>query len=103
MGGEGWFGGGADLTPYYLYDEDITEFHRFYKDICDRYDPKVGTQRELQAPRFRVESRLWSWVFADEGMPRLSWNPRDVVMDLFYLVSPTALVRYEVRASDVGG
>lgn len=21
--GKGWFGGGADLTPYYLHDEDV--------------------------------------------------------------------------------
>ncbi|CAM9669922.1 unnamed protein product, partial [Hapterophycus canaliculatus] len=38
VAGEGWFGGGADLTPYYLDDGDVEGFHRFYKDICDRYD-----------------------------------------------------------------
>ena len=42
VAGEGWFGGGADLTPYYLNDGDVEEFHRFYKDICDRYDVKVS-------------------------------------------------------------
>ena len=41
MAGEGWFGGGADLTPYYLKDGDVEGFHRFYKDICDRYDQQV--------------------------------------------------------------
>lgn len=39
--GEGWFGGGADLTPDYLNDGDVKVFHRFYKDICDRYDAQV--------------------------------------------------------------
>lgn len=34
-----WFGGGTDLTPYYLFDEDALHFHKTYKDICDRYDP----------------------------------------------------------------
>jgi len=29
-----WFGGGADLTPYYLFDEDVTSFHRMYRDLC---------------------------------------------------------------------
>jgi coproporphyrinogen III oxidase len=29
-----WFGGGADLTPYYLFDEDITFFHDIYRDLC---------------------------------------------------------------------
>lgn len=34
-----WFGGGTDLTPYYLYEEDAVHFHRTYKTICDRFDP----------------------------------------------------------------
>lgn len=29
-----WFGGGADLTPYYLFDEDATFFHNVYRDLC---------------------------------------------------------------------
>lgn len=32
-----WFGGGSDLTPYYLFDEDITEFHTKLKDMCDTH------------------------------------------------------------------
>jgi coproporphyrinogen III oxidase len=34
-----WFGGGTDLTPYYLVEEDVRHFHQTYKDICDRFDP----------------------------------------------------------------
>lgn len=34
-----WFGGGTDLTPYYLVPEDVQHFHQTYKSICDRYDP----------------------------------------------------------------
>lgn len=33
-----WFGGGTDLTPYYLFDEDAIHFHQCYKDYCDQYD-----------------------------------------------------------------
>lgn len=36
--GARWFGGGADLTPYYLYAEDARYFHRTLKDVCDRHD-----------------------------------------------------------------
>ncbi len=32
-----WFGGGTDLTPYYLFDEDAVHFHKTYKNICDDY------------------------------------------------------------------
>lgn len=34
-----WFGGGTDLTPYYLIDEDAVHFHSTYKNVCDRFDP----------------------------------------------------------------
>eukprot|EP00535_Pseudo-nitzschia_heimii_P008024 CAMPEP_0197179616 /NCGR_PEP_ID=MMETSP1423-20130617/4500_1 /TAXON_ID=476441 /ORGANISM="Pseudo-nitzschia heimii, Strain UNC1101" /LENGTH=445 /DNA_ID=CAMNT_0042629543 /DNA_START=12 /DNA_END=1349 /DNA_ORIENTATION=+ len=32
-----WFGGGSDLTPYYLFDEDVRSFHRELKTLCDTY------------------------------------------------------------------
>ena len=37
--GSWWFGGGADLTPSYLFDEDAQHFHRVHKDVCDAHDP----------------------------------------------------------------
>lgn len=33
-----WFGGGTDLTPYYLFEEDAKYFHQTYKDVCDEFD-----------------------------------------------------------------
>ena len=33
-----WFGGGADLTPYYPRLEDAQHFHRVWKEVCDRHD-----------------------------------------------------------------
>ena len=32
-----WFGGGSDLTPYYLIDNDIVEFHTHLQELCDRH------------------------------------------------------------------
>lgn len=34
-----WFGGGTDLTPYYLFEEDAKHFHQTYKNLCDEFDP----------------------------------------------------------------
>jgi coproporphyrinogen III oxidase len=34
-----WFGGGSDLTPYYLIDRDVIDFHAHLKDMCDRHSP----------------------------------------------------------------
>ncbi len=33
-----WFGGGTDLTPYYLYEEDAVHFHSIYKNICEAFE-----------------------------------------------------------------
>mmetsp|Transcript_27150 Transcript_27150/g.65229 ORF Transcript_27150/g.65229 Transcript_27150/m.65229 type:complete len:438 (+) Transcript_27150:110-1423(+) len=32
-----WFGGGSDLTPYYLIDRDIVDFHSHLKEMCDEH------------------------------------------------------------------
>ncbi len=43
-----WFGGGTDLTPYYLFEEDAVHFHSTYKNVCDDFDPSFY-------PRFKKE------------------------------------------------
>jgi coproporphyrinogen III oxidase len=40
QGPKAWFGGGADLTPYYLFDDDAAHFHRTLKGACDRHSPE---------------------------------------------------------------
>jgi coproporphyrinogen III oxidase len=34
-----WFGGGADLTPYYLFREDAVHFHKTFAAACDHHRP----------------------------------------------------------------
>ena len=34
-----WFGGGQDLTPYYLFEKDAKHFHQTCKAACDIHDP----------------------------------------------------------------
>ena len=31
-------GGGADLTPYYLFEDDVRFFHRLYQKLCSDHD-----------------------------------------------------------------
>ncbi len=33
-----WFGGGQDLTPYYLFEEDAIHFHQTCKTACDKHN-----------------------------------------------------------------
>ncbi len=44
-----WFGGGSDLTPYYLFDEDITFFHERINDLCEQY----GDDDECQMVNYK--------------------------------------------------
>lgn len=37
-----WLGGGADLTPYYPYEEDFKYFHQIWSEACAPY----GTYKE---------------------------------------------------------
>ena len=72
--GEGkawWFGGGTDLTPSYLFDEDAIHFHRTIKDACDRHDKayyprfKAWCDKYFYIPH-RQESRGVGGIFFDD-------------------------------------
>lgn len=34
---DAWFGGGQDLTPYYLFEEDAVHFHQVSKNSCEGF------------------------------------------------------------------
>ena len=38
VGEKKWFGGGTDLTPYVLFEEDAVHFHQSLKNICDKHE-----------------------------------------------------------------
>lgn len=42
-----WFGGGTDLTPAYLFEDDAKHFHGTLKKCCDRHD-------EAYYPKFKA-------------------------------------------------
>lgn len=44
-GSKEWFGGGADLTPYYPFRDDVIHFHRVWKAVCSRHGPPVDYGR----------------------------------------------------------
>ncbi|KAL7529974.1 LOW QUALITY PROTEIN: hypothetical protein ACHAWF_003184 [Thalassiosira exigua] len=48
-----WFGGGSDLTPYYLIDEDVVGFHSHLKRMCNEHSPpgrQLGRKRLAVVP-----------------------------------------------------
>ena len=54
-----WFGGGTDLTPYYLDDEDDAKlFHGTLRAACDRHDPSYyGKFKAWCDKYFRIPHR----------------------------------------------
>lgn len=48
-----WFGGGSDLTPYYLIDQDIIDFHAHLKKMCDDYFPDGDNGYDLSYRRMK--------------------------------------------------
>ena len=57
-GGEAdrWFGGGTDLTPYYLFEEDAKHFHQTYKNVCDKFDPSFYPKFKKDCDNYFVNS-----------------------------------------------
>jgi coproporphyrinogen III oxidase len=49
-----WFGGGQDLTPYYLFDEDAVHFHKTCKEACDKHHPEFY-------PRYKQRCDEYFW------------------------------------------
>ena len=44
-GDRSWFGGGADLTPYYPFREDVIHFHKNWKNVCEKHAPLVDYRK----------------------------------------------------------
>ena len=66
-----WFGGGADLTPSYLFREDAEDFHRVYRDVCQRFDAKYYARFKAWCDRYfflphRGETRGVGGIFFDD-------------------------------------
>ena len=66
-----WFGGGADLTPTFPFDEDTQEFHAAMKAACDSYRPDAYTEYKEWCDRYfylhhRKEPRGVGGIFFDD-------------------------------------
>ena len=69
-----WFGGGLDLTPYYLFEEDAVHFHQVCKDSCDRHDPSFYESYKKKCDEYfwnthRNEARGLGGLFFDYLKP----------------------------------
>jgi coproporphyrinogen III oxidase len=65
-----WFGGGQDLTPYYLFEEDAVHFHQICKAACDKHNPDFYSTYKNRCDTYfhnshRDESRGIGGLFFD--------------------------------------
>ncbi|WWC65610.1 uncharacterized protein I303_108230 [Kwoniella dejecticola CBS 10117] len=66
-----WFGGGSDLTPSYLVEEDCVHFHKELKKACDKHDEKYWPDFKEACDKYffithRGESRGVGGIFFDD-------------------------------------
>lgn len=70
-GGVWWFGGGTDITPCYVDEDDMKHFHGTYKKVCDNHDEKFYPEFKAWADRYfvishRNETRGLGGIFFDD-------------------------------------
>lgn len=69
-----WFGGGIDLTPHYVNEDDAKYFHQSLKDVCDKHHSDFYNQFKTWADNYffikhRNETRGIGGVFYDKLTP----------------------------------
>ena len=67
---EQWFGGGADLTPTIINDDDVEEFHNTFRDACNNHDKSYYQNFRKQCEEYfflphRNEERGKGGIFFD--------------------------------------
>jgi coproporphyrinogen III oxidase len=65
-----WFGGGQDLTPYYLFEEDAKHFHQTCKNSCNKHDQNFYSEFKAKCDDYfynthRNEARGIGGLFFD--------------------------------------
>jgi len=71
MPGGWWFGGGADLTPSYLFEEDAVHFHQTLADACGEHGPEYYPRFKRWCDEYfyiphREEARGVGGIFFDD-------------------------------------
>ena len=84
--GSWWFGGGADLTPAYLFEDDVKHFHQTHKDVCDKHDPAFYPRFKQTCDDYflithRGERRGVGGIFFDDLRDRAPEKLIDFVRD----------------------
>jgi coproporphyrinogen III oxidase len=76
-----WFGGGIDLTPHYVIEDDARFFHQQLKDVCDRFNHDFYQRFKVWADNYffikhRDETRGIGGIFYDRltATDEITWE-----------------------------
>jgi coproporphyrinogen III oxidase len=97
-----WFGGGADLTPSYLYEEDAKHFHLQHKNALDKYDTTLYPKYKKWCDEYffikhRNETRGIGGIFFDDFDDRPADEILKIVESCFDAFLPAYLPLVEKR------
>ncbi|MDO5989352.1 oxygen-dependent coproporphyrinogen oxidase [Flavivirga amylovorans] len=80
---DSWFGGGQDLTPYYLFEDDAKHFHQTCKNACDNHNSEFYPKYKARCDEYfynthRNEGRgigglFFDYCKASETMTMENW------------------------------
>jgi coproporphyrinogen III oxidase len=56
-GAAAWIGGGADLTPYYLFEDDVRHFHGVLRRVCERHGQSYAAHKKAADDYFFLRHR----------------------------------------------
>jgi coproporphyrinogen III oxidase len=87
VGDEMWFGGGVDLTPNYLIEEDVVSFHQHLKRVCDTYSPDLYLKAKKECDSYfyipcRGEHRGVGGIFYDDLSTDAGFDPQGFTRDV---------------------
>lgn len=97
-----WFGGGQDLSPYYLFDKDVKHFHSVCKEACDKHNPEFYRTYKSKCDEYfwnthRNEARGVGGLFYDyckvtENMAMEDWYQFEMTVGNSFLEAYVPIV-----------
>ncbi len=94
---DSWFGGGADLTPYYLFEEDAVHFHQVQKDFADPHGEDLYPKFKIACDEYfrnthRNEARgiggtFYDYLKADSTRTIEDWGSYNMSMGKSFVPS----------------
>jgi coproporphyrinogen III oxidase len=99
---DNWFGGGSDLTPYYLFEEDAIHFHQTQKEVADKHGENLYPEFKAKCDTYfrnhhRNEGRgiggtFYDYLRANEEKSSEDWMRFNMDMGRSFLPSYLPIV-----------